>query len=170
MTGTLKSTALLPLPSQLSAKQRYGSSLRMSRFTPADRAIGPVRLQAIASSSRDRADALRAVDEDAVLVQQLRDVVGGLGHLLVDEVLHHPHEGALVRQVHVQPADARPAGVETLAGHELDDVVDDFALVEAVEERGERAEVEPRRADAQQVRLNATEFAGDRAQHFACAA
>src|SRR5947209_4389026 len=50
MIGTLKSTAGAPCPSQLSMKQRYGSSLRISRLTPDALAIGPLRLQAIASS------------------------------------------------------------------------------------------------------------------------
>ena len=47
-----------------------------------------------------------------------------LRHRLVDELLHHPLEDVFVGQIHVQPPDARPAGVEPLAGHVLDDVVD----------------------------------------------
>ncbi len=57
--------------------------------------------------------------------------------------------------------------MEALAGHVLHDVVDRFAFVEAVEERGERAEVQRRGADAKQVGLDAAQLAEDRAQDLA---
>src|SRR5690606_18889294 len=61
----------------------------------------------------------------------------------------------------------RPVGVEALARDVLDDVVDELALVEAVEEAREGAGVERRRADAEQVALDAAEFAEDRPDNLA---
>ena len=49
--GIWNSTGFAPCPSQLSAKQRYGSAFRMSRLTPEARARGPVSDYAVASSS-----------------------------------------------------------------------------------------------------------------------
>ena len=57
--------------------------------------------------------------------------------------------------------------METLAGHVFDDVVYRLALIESVEERGERAQVQPGGADAQEVGLNSSQFAGDGAEDFA---
>ncbi len=71
----------------------------------------------------------------------------------------HPLEDLFVGQVLHRAADAGPVRVEALAGDVVDDVVDELALVEAVEEAGERAEVERRRADAQQVVLDPPELA-----------
>ena len=90
-----------------------------------------------------------------------------LGIVFVDELLHHPLEDGFIRQIHVEPPYPRPTGVEALAGHVFDDVVDHFAFVEAVKERGERAQIQPRRADAKQMRLDPPQLASDRAQHLA---
>jgi len=112
-------------------------------------------------------DALGAVDEDAVLVQQLFHVLHRLGQRVVDELVDHPLEHRLVGQVHVEPPHPRPGGMEALAGHELDDVVDRLALVEAVQEGGEGAKIQAGGSDAKQVRLDAPQFTGDGAQHLA---
>ena len=55
--------------------------------------------------------------------------------------------------VHVEHQRRRRAcsSDETAGRRRLEDVVDLLALIEGVEERGERAEVERRRADAEQV-------------------
>ena len=110
---------------------------------------------------RDRADAVEAVDEDAVAVAEGLEVGDRLREADIDEVPHHPLEGLVVGDVAPRAADARPVGVVALARDVLDDVVDELALVEPVEEACERAEVERRGADAQEVVLDAAELAHD---------
>src|SRR5438876_535494 len=64
-------------------------------------------------------------------------------------------------------ADARVARVEPLPGRGLHDVVNLLPLVEGVEERGQRPEVERRGADAQEVVRNAGQFGEDGAEVLA---
>jgi hypothetical protein len=56
-----------------------------------------------------------------------------------------------IGQILVQAPHPRPTCMKTLAAHVLDDVVDLFAFVEAVEKRGERAQIQAGRADAKQM-------------------
>src|SRR5205814_8078218 len=113
--------------SKVSTKPRR--SRHRSSHAPGDRIL-----------ARERADSFGSIDEDAVLAEQLVHVIARRRKLLVHELLHHSLEHVLIRKIHVQTADARPAGVIALAGHVLEDVVTDFALVEAVEKGGESAE------------------------------
>ena len=111
----------------------------------------------------DLSDALEAVDEDAIAIEERLEVLERPRQPLVEEALHHPLEDLVVGDVPPRPADPGPVGVVPLARDVLDDVVEELALVEAVEEPGERAEIERRGADAQQVVLDPADLAEDRA-------
>ena len=115
---------------------------------------------------RHRANAVEAINEDAVAVTERFEIGDRLRQTNVDEVAHHALEDFIVGDVAPCAADARPIGVVALARDILDDVVDEFALVEAVEEARERPEVERSRANAEEVVLDATEFAHDRADNL----
>src|SRR5205823_2040861 len=103
---------------------------------PGDRA-GATRANSI--RLRQYADALGAVHEDAVAVQEPGDV--GVRLREVADELADEFDG-LGRDVVHQPADPTVARVEPLPRGALEDVVDRLPHVERVQERGERPEVE----------------------------
>ena len=75
---------------------------------------------------------------------------------------------SFVGEIHIQATDAGPTGVKPLPRHIFHNVVDGFALIEAVEEGGESAEIEAGGITAgEQMRLDAGEFVGDGAEDFA---
>src|SRR5262249_12283943 len=113
---------------------------------------------------RKYTNALGAIDEDAVAIQQTHQVGVGLREI-AGEVADLRHED-VVDVVH-QAADARVARVEALAGDRLADVVNQLALVEGVEEGGEGAKVEGGRTHAEQVVVDAHQLAQDRANVLA---
>lgn len=113
------------------------------------------------------ADVLRAIHKDAVAVQQAFKLAHRFGNFGADENLDHPLEGLVVGNVLHQPADAGPIRVEALAGDVIHQVVDLFTNVERVDKAGERVEVEPGGADAQQVVLDTGDFVHDGAEHLA---
>ena len=121
----------------------------------------------MASSRVTAPDALGAVAEDAVLVEQALEIVDRRGQLLVDHPLHELDEGVLIGQVGHGPAQPRPVGVEALAREVVHHVHDPLALVEPVDEAGEGPQVQGGGADAQQVVLDAAQFAKDRADGLA---
>src|SRR5207253_7542639 len=112
----------------------------------------------------EHADAARALEEDAVAIQEARKIDVGF-RKIGDELAHLGNE--IVVDVEEQPADARVARVEALAAGGLEDVVEQFALVEGVEERGEGAEVDGRRADAEQMIAEPAELVHERPQILA---
>ena len=109
----------------------------------------------MASSGERIADTLQAVDPDGVAREQvfvLVDLPGKMFrkvlNLLVEDRAAAPGEAA----------DAEVAGHHALAGDGLEDAENLFALAEAVEEDGERADVHGVRAEPDQVRLDAGEL------------
>ena len=113
---------------------------------------------------REHADALRAVDEDPVAGQQPFHVVERLGEGAEEgaDLLDHQR-----REIMGDPADPGVAVGEPGSAERLENVVDHLALVEAVEEEGERSRVEPHRAVAEEVVTDPGQFGDDRADHLA---
>ena len=116
---------------------------------------------------RHHPDVLRAINEDAIAIEQRLDVLDRLGQTLVDEVAHHFLEDLIIGDLTHRPPHPRPVGVKALPGDVIEDVVDELALVEAIEERGESPQVHARGSHAEQVVLDASEFGQDRAHHLA---
>ena len=114
---------------------------------------------------RQHADALGAIDEDAVARQQLVDLVERAPAKLLDELPHLVDPVGVHVEQHA--ADARVAGVKPLARGVLDDVVNLLALLKAVQKRGERAQVERRRAHVEQVIVQPHQLGQDRPQILA---
>jgi hypothetical protein len=108
---------------------------------------------------REHADALRAVDEDAVAGQQPLHVVEGLGEGRHEAADLLDHQG---REVLRRAADTGVAVGESGSAERLEDVVDHLALIERVEEEGEGTGVEPDRPVAQEVVTDARELGDDR--------
>ena len=82
-------------------------------------------------------------------------------------MLDHALECVIARDIAPCTADARPIRMEALAAQVFHDVVDELALIEAVEEARESAQVKRSSANAEQVILNAAQFRHDGADHFA---
>ena len=109
---------------------------------------------------REHAHALRAIDEDAIAGEQPLHVFERLGEGL--------HEGADLfdhqrREVLRDAADAGPTVGEPRAAEGLEDVVDHLALIERVEEEGERTGVETDSAVGEQVVADPGQLGDDRA-------
>ena len=104
--------------------------------------------------------ALRAVDEDAVAGEQPLHVVERLGEGLHEraDLLDHQRREILRDATHASPAVGEPRAAEG-----LEDVVDHLALIERVEEEGERAGVETDGAVGEQVVADPCQLGDDRA-------
>ena len=111
--------------------------------------------------ARDDADALRALQEDLVLVEQRLVLVDPRRHHL-DELAQLPLEAQ--RDVLEDAADLEVARVHPLAGGHLEHVEDRVALAEAVPEHRDRAEVERRGAEPDQVRVDPVQLHVDHPQ------
>ena len=123
--------------------------MRRSQAAPEPRTITPEKPHFQASSSDDHADVDVALLEDAVAGQQLFEIVADFQERIAEcadvvdqfrrQVLTHA-AGAKVGRMHAR---ARRALVED---HQL------FALLEAPQRRGERADVHRLRGDVQEMR------------------
>src|SRR5262249_22101628 len=113
---------------------------------------------------REDADALRALEENAVAVQQPAHVGVRLREFLNERA---DLANEVVADVEEQPADARVARVEPLSGDRLENIVEKFPLIESIEKRRERPEVERLGASAEQMIANAGQLADYRADVFA---
>src|SRR5690606_37035599 len=103
-------------------------------------------------------DALRAIDKNPVTVQEPLHVLKRLGKILTERADFLDHRGGHV--VH-RAADTRVAVREPRAAQGLEDVVNDFALIEAVEEVRKCSRIETHSAVAEQVVADAREFRND---------
>ena len=125
-------------------------------MTPEPRSGGPLRPIAIASVARDDADALGALEPDAVVGEQLFVLV----HLLRHDVAEREH--LLVpadRDVERQAADAHRVVGEARAAELLEQIENQLALAERVEEHRHRADVHRVRAEPQAVARNPLQLA-----------
>ena len=100
----------------------------------------------------EMADALGAIDPDGIAGQQVLILVDLRRHD-VEQLLHALVE--IDRRLHRDAADAEVGGHHALAGDVLEDLEQLFALAEAIEEDGKRADVHGVRAQPDQVRLDA---------------
>ena len=103
---------------------------------------------------------LGALEPDLVARQQRLVVVDRLRHPLA-ELARLGIEAA--RDVLGEPADLEVARVHAVAGDELEQVEDQLALAERVPEHRDRAELERRRAEPDEVRVDAVQLAEQRA-------
>ena len=81
--------------------------------------------------------------------------------------MDHLSEDGLVRDVPGDPANSRVVGMKSLAGQKVDDVVDELAFIESIEEAGKGTQIQRSRTDAQQMPLNSPEFHENRSKGFA---
>src|SRR6185295_2212264 len=109
--------------------------------------------------ARHHADALQAIDPDAVRREQALDVALDALRQVLDEALDAVDPAG--RQVARVAADAAPAHGEARARQRLHEVVDVLALLEAVEEDAQRADVHRERADAEEMRRDASQLRAD---------
>src|SRR5439155_5791933 len=101
-------------------------------------------------------DALRALEPDRVLVHELLVLVDTVRHAL-DELPALGIEAA--RHVLGETAGLEVARVHARARDELGEIEDLLALAEAVPKHRDRTELEPRRAEPHEVRVDAVELA-----------
>ena len=111
--------------------------------------------------ARDDPDVLGALEEDLVLVEQRLELVDARGHDL-DELAQLPLEAQ--RDVLEDAADLEVARVHPLAGRHLEHVEHRVALAEAVPEHRDRAEVQGRGAEPDQVRVDPVQLHVDHPQ------
>ena len=137
-----------------------GKTCERRRPRRSPRSSGPETPMAIASAALSMPTPLRARQPDAILRQQVFVFVD------VRRAWHSidaPHAVEPVRRrLERQAADAEVAGHHPLAGDVLVNLHDLFALAEAVEEHGHRAQVDGVRPQPHQVRGDARQF---RQQH-----
>ncbi len=109
----------------------------------------------MASAALRYADALGAADPDAIFGEQVFVFVDVPRHGL-DDALHAIEPAR--RRFEREPADAEITGHHPLAGDVFVNLHDLFALAEAVEEHGHRAEIDGVRAEPHEVRSDAGQF------------
>ncbi len=105
---------------------------------------------------REVADALEAADPDGIAGEQVLVLVD-LGGEVVEEGAGSDSKKP-ERRLQRDAADAEVAGHHALAADGLEDAQQLFALAEAVEEDGERADVHGVRAEPDEVRVDAREL------------
>ena len=135
--------------------------MRRSHGNPEARRSGPGHPELEQPPLADGPDSLRALEEDLVAIEERL--------VLADPLLHvgDERERPAVpsgRDVLGHAADLDVARVHALAGGRLEEVEDLVALAEAVPEHRNRAEVERRGAEPDEVRVDAVELAVDHAQ------
>ena len=128
----------------------------MSQSTPDARRFGPDWPSAIASSDGEHADALRPLEPDHVAVEQREVVVERLRHPL-DELPRLRVEAR--RDVLGEPADLEVARVHARPGHHLREIHDQVALAERVPEHRDRTQLERRRAEIDEMRVDPVQLA-----------
>src|SRR6185312_17269989 len=103
----------------------------------------------------DDADIDRALLEDAVAGQKPLDIVDRLRKAVAkgEDV-----GGKTRREVHMNPARAEIIGVQPSAGRALVKLHQPFAFLESPKKRGQRPDIEPERANVEQVVENARDF------------
>src|SRR5262249_9197839 len=105
-----------------------------------------------------------SLDENAIAVEQPRDIAVGLRK--AGEETPQPANPVVVH-VAQEAADARVAAVEPLARRVFHEVVNEFTLIETVEKRREGAEIEPHRADAEEMIVEPHQFGENRPEVLA---
>jgi hypothetical protein len=103
-----------------------------------------------------QSDPPRALEPDLVAIDELLVLVDGMRHTL-DELAALGVEAA--RNVLGEPAGLEVARVHARAGDELGQVEDLLALAEAVPEHRDRSELEPGRAEPDEVRMDPVQLA-----------
>src|SRR5581483_7410387 len=106
----------------------------------------------------ENTDTFGPIDEDAVAVEQSLQVVECLREVF-DERADFFNDQR--RKVISQTADAGHAGMKSLAGNRLEDVVNDFALIKRVKEESECPGIEAHCARAEQVIADAGQLRND---------
>src|SRR5436190_5308850 len=113
---------------------------------------------------RQDAYVLRAVDEDAVALQEVLRFIKIEDDFLEELAALLDPTG---RQIAGQSADASVAGGEARAGERFAKIVYFFTFCERVHEHGQRADIQRKRAKAKQMRGNPRQLATDDADKLA---
>ena len=130
-------------------------SRRRSQSTPVERSIGPGLRERERVVRGQQPDTLRPLEPDRVAVEDRLVLVDRLRHRLA-ELPRLARE--VRRQVLRDAADLDVAGVHPRSAGHLEEVEDLVAVVEAVPEQRDRPELERRRAEPHEVRVDAVEL------------